>query len=283
MCAYSLDLKSDNVQVKLDSRTLVNIFKIGTSAGGARPKIIISENKKNGKIIPGDLDYSGDYDHYLVKLAIDDDLGYPREVIEYCYYQVLQSIGIDMMDSKLIDNQHFATLRYDRQDGEKRHILTASGMTGWDFKSAEHSSYEQLFKLCSFLKLPHTQMEQLFKRMVFNVIYGNADDHLKNHSFVYDRMKDRWNLSPAYDITFSLNPLLNFKKTNRALSVNGKRDNITLEDLYKIANDFTIKNPKGIIKAIQTKKNYLLELLKEHDVSDKVIKGMVKSLKEYQL
>jgi len=278
-----LDLKSDNVQVKLDSRTLVNIFKIGTSAGGARPKIIISENKKNGKIIPGDLDYSGDYDHYLVKLAIDDDLGYPREVIEYCYYQVLQSIGIDMMDSKLIDNQHFATLRYDRQDGEKRHILTASGMTGWDFKSAEHSSYEQLFKLCSFLKLPHTQMEQLFKRMVFNVIYGNADDHLKNHSFVYDRMKDRWNLSPAYDITFSLNPLLNFKKTNRALSVNGKRDNITLEDLYKIANDFTIKNPKGIIKAIQTKKNYLLELLKEHDVSDKVIKGMVKSLKEYQL
>ena len=271
-----LNLKQSKQQKNLDSKALINIFKIGTSAGGARPKILISENKTDGHIIPGDLEYSDKYKHYLVKLAIEDDDNYPREIIEYCYYLTLRKLGIRMMESKLIDDKHFATLRYDRQNGEKQHVLTATGMTGWDFKNPENSSYENLFKLSSFLKIPHTQKEELFKRMTFNIVYSNTDDHLKNHSFIYDRSSDRWNLSPAYDVTYALNPLLDFKNPSRALSINGKRNRILKSDILKIAEDFTIKNPEGIIKEVQSQKKGLLKLFKQYGISKKISDSITK-------
>ena len=274
-----LNLKKTTKQKNLDSQALINIFRIGTSAGGARPKILISEEKETGKVIPGDLEISGNYNHYLVKLAIEEEINYPREVVEFCYYQIIKKMGIRMMDSKLIDDKHFATKRFDRQDGEKKHVLTASGMTGWDYKSPNESSYENLFKLCSFLKIPHNQIEELFKRMVFNVVYGNVDDHLKNHSFIYNKNEDNWHLSPAYDITFALNPLVNFKNVKRALSINGKRSNIELKDIYKIADDFTIKNPEGVVKNIQSYKNELMDLFEKHKipklVSEKINESIV--------
>ena len=277
-----LDLKKTTHQKNLDSQALINIFKIGTSAGGARPKILISEEKETGKVVPGDLVASDKYNHYLVKLAIDDNTNYPREIVEYCYYQIIKKIGIRMMDSKLIEGKHFATLRYDRQNGAKKHVLTASGITGWDFKSPTHSSYENLFKLSSFLKIPHSQVEELFKRMVFNVIYGNTDDHLKNHSFIYNEKGDNWHLSPAYDITFALNPVVNIKNSNRALSINGKRNNITAEDILKIADEYTIKNPVGVIKTIQSYRDELMGLFAAHDIpksiSEKINERLIKLL-----
>jgi len=273
-----LDLKKSSKQKNLSTQALLNIFKIGTSAGGARPKILISEHKQNGKIIPGDLEHSDKYNHYLVKLAIEEENSYPREIVEYCYYRILRQVGIRMMDSKLIEHKHFATKRFDRQDGEKKHVLTASGMTGWDFKSPQSSSYENLFKLCSFLKISHNQLEELFKRMVFNVVYNNTDDHLKNHSFIYNRTQDNWELSPVYDVTFALNPLIDFKNSNRALSINGKRSNILLEDVYKLADDFTIKNPEGIIKEIQSLDIQLIKLFKQHDVPKLVSEKIKESL-----
>jgi len=273
-----LGLKKSRYQKDLSSQALINIFKIGTSAGGARPKILISESKKDGKVIPGDIEFSDKYNHYLVKLALDEEDNYHREIIEYCYYLTLHKVGIRMMDSKLIDDKHFATLRYDRQNGEKQHILTASGMTGWDFKSPNESSYENLFKLCSFLKVSHAQIEELFKRMVFNLIYGNTDDHLKNHSFIYDRESDDWQLSPSYDVTYAMNPLIDFKKSSRALSVNGKRNKIDRSDILKIAEDFTIKNPEGIIKEIQSQKSDLLKLFKRYGVPKKISDSIAKRL-----
>ncbi len=274
-----LDLKKTTTQKNLNSEALINIFKIGTSAGGARPKILISEEKETGRIIPGDLEYSDKYNHFLVKLAVEDELKYPREIVEYCYYLIAQKAGIRMMDSKLIDDKHFATLRFDRQNGEKRHVLTASGITGWDFKSPEHSSYENLFKLASFLKVPHSQIEELFKRTVFNVVYGNVDDHLKNHSFIYSKEDDSWHLSPAYDITFALNPLLDFRNPKRALSINGKRNGITAQDLLKLADDFTVKNPEKVIREVQTLKEELMELFKIHTIpqliSEKIRQNIV--------
>ena len=262
-----LDLKKTTAQKNISSQALINIFKIGTSAGGARPKILISEEKETGKIIPGDLEYSDKYKHYLVKLAIDEEIQYPREIVEFCYYQIIKKIGIRMMESKLIEDKHFATLRFDRQDGEKKHVLTTSGITGWDYKSPTNSSYENLFKLSSFLKVPHSQLEELYKRMVFNVIYGNVDDHLKNHSFIYNKKEDNWQLSPAYDITFALNPLISFKNPKRALSINGKRSNITATDLLALADEYTIKNPEGVIREIQSYKEELIGLFAEYGVS----------------
>lgn len=275
-----LDLKKTSKQKNLDSQALINIFKIGAVAGGARPKILISEEKETGKVIPGDLEFSDNYNHYLVKLAIDEEIGYPREVVEYCYYQIARKVGIRMMDSKLIEDKHFATLRFDRQDGEKKHVLTASGLTGWDYKSSDNSSYENLFKLCSFLKIPHAQVEELFKRMVFNVIYGNVDDHLKNHSFIYDRHEDSWQLSPAYDITFALNPLINFKISKRALSINGKRSDIGLKDVCKLADDFTIKNPEGVVKNILSHKDDLIGLFEIHNIPKLVSANISESITE---
>ncbi len=276
-----LDLKQNKSQSKLDSQGLTNIFKIGTSAGGARPKILISEHKRTGKIIPGDLEYSDAYHHYLVKLSLDQEEGYHREVIEYCYYFLATSVGITMMDSKLIDDKHFTTLRFDRQDGTKQHILTATGLTGWDFKNPDVSSYENLFKLSSFLRVPHTQLEELYRRMIFNVIYSNTDDHLKNHSFLYQKEKSRWSLAPAYDLTYALNPLLQVTRPSRAMSINGKRQDITLEDVLKIADDFTIKNPKGIIREVQSKKEELLHLMSSFGIPEKVIQGIEQNITNF--
>jgi len=246
-----LDVKNNTSAAILNHESLLTIFKIGTSAGGARPKILIAESKADGSIIPGDLHFSDDYHHYLIKLNVDDDLPYNREMIEYAYYLTLTHCGITMMDSKLIENRHFATKRFDRLGGEKIHVLTASGMTGWDFRDPEKSTYENLFDVSLFLKVPHSEIEELFRRMVFNIVFANNDDHLKNHSYRYDKLNDRWHMAPAYDVTYSLNPLLNYKKTSRALSINQKRVDINLSDVKGIAEKYTIKNYKGIIDEIQ--------------------------------
>lgn len=251
-----LETKQQQHLASLNHEALLHIFKMCTSAGGARPKILISIHKDTGEIIPGDLNHSIDYEHYLVKLHLDDDLGYSKEVIEYCYYQTATQLGINMMPSKLIDHKHFATLRFDRLHGKKKHVLTATGLTGWDFQSPKDSSYENLFELALFLKVPHRDMEELFRRMVFNVIFCNSDDHLKNHSFIYNEVEDGWNLSPAYDVTYSLNPLLNYKRTIRALSINGKRVEVTLTDLLTIADAYTIKNAKNVVKEVQQAIDY---------------------------
>jgi serine/threonine-protein kinase HipA len=259
-----LDSKKAIIEQYLDSSALLNIFKIGTSAGGARPKILISEHKKTGQIIAGDLTFSDEYAHYLVKLNLEDE-AFNREKIEYGYYLTAIELGIKMMPSKLIDDKHFATLRFDRQNGQKKHILTASGMTGWDFKDPSVSTYENVFELAIFLKLPQKDIDELFKRMVFNLVFSNTDDHLKNHSFIYDEKNDQWALSPAYDITYSLNPFLNYKKVSRALSINNKRMDIGWADILIIAEKYTIKNPKSIVENTQKAIDFWIS--KAHDLN----------------
>ena len=277
-----LKLKNETKGEDLSELALLNIFKIGTSAGGARPKILISEHKETGEIIAGDREVSEDYNHYLVKLHIDDSDGYNKEKVEFTYYLLAKEAGINMMPSKLIDDKHFATLRYDRQNGEKQHVLTVTGLTGWDFKSQpENSSYENVFKVALSLGVPHKDLQQLFKRMVFNLIFNNVDDHLKNHSFIYDKKNNRWNLAPAYDLTYALNPLFTFKTTSRALSINGKRIGITVKDLLVIADTFSIKNSKGIIKEMQSLIPKWNKLANELDIPENVISSIEKEINEF--
>ena len=266
-----LDLKTSVQEKGLSDIALLNIFKIGTSAGGARPKILVSEHKISGELIPGDLVTSDEYNHYIIKLSIDEKAEYSKEKIEFIYYQLATKIGIEMMPSKLIDDKHFATERFDRQNGGKQHILTVSGIAGWDFKKPEHSTYENLFRLAVDLKLPHKYVQQLFKRMVFNIVFANIDDHLKNFSFIYDTEKDRWNLTPAYDLTYPLDALMNYTKVSRALSINGKRNNITRTDLLEIADQFTIKNPNGIIEEVLEATKLFRIFAEEHKIPKKVI------------
>lgn len=247
-----LDVKKSTQEKNLDTAALLNIFKIGSSAGGARPKILISEHKETHEIIPGDVVYSDEYKHWLIKLNLDENEDYNKEIVEYVYYQLAQEAGIQMMESKLIENLHFATLRFDRQDGEKKHVLTASGLTGWDFMNPENASYENVFKLAVGLKVPHKDLQELYRRMIFNVVLANDDDHLKNHSFMYNKEKDEWNLAPAYDLTYPHNLMYKIYRKGRALAINNKRTNIQLEDVLTIAEIFTIKNPKSIILDVQS-------------------------------
>lgn len=278
-----LKLKDHTSGAALDELSLLNVFKIGTSAGGARPKILISEHKETGRIIAGDSETSEDYNHYLVKLYIDDSDGYNKEKVEYAYYLLAQEVGIDMMPSKLIENKHFATLRYDRQHGEKQHVLTVTGLTGWDFKSQlENSSYENVFRVGLGLEVPHKDLQQLFKRMVFNLIFRNVDDHLKNHSFIYNKENDSWNLCPAYDLTYALNPLFTFKSTSRALSINGKRTEITIKDIMTIAEEFVIKNAKGIIDDVQALIPRWIEIAEELEIPKNIINRIHKDLIKLQ-
>ncbi len=266
-----IDFKTTFSEKGLSDLALLTIFKIGTSAGGARPKILVAENKTSGQLIPGDLVYSNEYNHYLVKLSIDEEQGYAKEKIEYIYYNLAQQVGIEMMPSKLVDDKHFATLRFDRQNGTKQHVLTASGLTGWDFKKPEHSNYENLFRLALDIKLPHKDIQQLFKRMVFNLVFANIDDHLKNFSFIYNSDTDKWNLAPAYDLTYPLDALLNYTRVARALSINGKRNTITRADVLQIANLFTIKNPTGIINEVVEVTKMFKALAAQHKIPAKVI------------
>ncbi|MEP5341000.1 MAG: type II toxin-antitoxin system HipA family toxin [Algibacter sp.] len=278
-----LKLKEDTTGEDLSELSLLNVFKIGTSAGGARPKILISEHKKTGEIIAGDREISEDYNHYLVKLHIDDSDDYNKEKVEYAYYLLAQEAGVDMMQSKLIENKHFATLRYDRQHGEKQHVLTVTGLIGWDFKSQpENSSYENVFKVALGLEVPHKDLQQLFKRMVFNLVFRNVDDHLKNHSFIYIKESNSWNLGPAYDLTYALNPLFTFKTTSRALSINGKRTSLTVKDILTIAEEFSIKNPKGIIEDVQALIPRWSALATELEIPENIIKAIQKEIKEIE-
>lgn len=271
-----LDVKNKTSGEALNDLALLNIFKIGTSAGGARPKILISEHRESGKIIPGDIEYSKAYNHYLVKLCMSEEDGYNKEKIEYAYYLLAKEAGIKMMPSKLIENKHFATLRYDRQNGTKQHALTVSGLTGWDFKKPDDSSYENVFKLALNLKVPHKDIQELFRRMVFNIVFANIDDHLKNHSFIYNRNNNSWNLAPAYDLTYPLDVNLNFTNVSRALSINNKRNNITLKDVLTISEAYAIKNPKGIIKEVQSTIQKWEAYTKELEIPEKVINAIKK-------
>lgn len=279
-----LDLKNETSEKKLSDIALLNIFKIGTSAGGARPKILISEHKKTGEIIPGDIAYSAAYNHYLVKLCLndEDEKEYNKEKVEYAYYQLATLAGIQMMPSKLIDNKHFATLRYDRQNGEKQHVLTASGLTGWDYKKPDNSNYENVFKLALGLKVPYRDIQELFRRMVFNVVFANIDDHLKNHSFIYDKENNSWNLAPAYDLTYPLNINLNYSNISRALSINNKRNAIMLKDLLVIAEEFAVKNPKGIIKEVQETAKSWKEITRNLKIPERVISSIEKEFIELE-
>jgi len=147
----------------------------------------------------------------------------------------------------------------------------------WDYKIGRNSSYENLFKLCAGLGLPHADTAELYRRMVFNVAFMNTDDHLKNTSFVYDDAKG-WRLAPAYDLTYALDPLLDFSRANRALSVRGKRNGITRDDLLSVARDFGVGNAAATIDRTVSEKDALLGLLEASDVPERVARAIDRRL-----
>ena len=218
------------------------LYEVGTSAGGNHAKAVIAINKETGEIRSGQIGLSDKYTYYLLKF--EEHEHYPLTRIEMAYYDMAQLCAIHMMPSKLIDigsERHFLTERYDRQNGQKIHTLTLAAMM------PEASSYESLMDVCLKLHLPYAEVEESYRRAVFNILTTNVDAHIKNFSFM---MKDGgdWHITPAYDLTFScFNPGNRFDPAHY-LSLNGKTMNINGDDLLTFGRIYNIKNPNAIIK-----------------------------------
>ena len=221
-----------------------NILAVGTSAGGARAKAIIAWNEETKEVRSGQVDAGDGFSYWLLKFdgvsnnrdkELADPQGYGR--IEYAYYRMAVAAGIDMMESRLMHENgraHFMTRRFDRTDaGQKLHMQTLCALGHFDFNVPGGTSYEQAFLTLEQLGLGMRDKEQLFLRMVFNVLAYNRDDHTKQIAFLMDKAGD-WRLSPAYDMTYAYNPVGEFTSGHQ-MTVNRKRDGITDDDLLAVA------------------------------------------------
>lgn len=233
-----------------------DIIRVGTSAGGARAKAIIAYNPQTGDVRSGQAQQTEGYEHWIIKFdGVSNDLlgdpqGYGR--IEYAYHLMAKECGINMTECRLLEEggrAHFMTKRFDRNGTEKLHMQTLCGIAHFDYNMPNVYSYEQAFQVMRQLRLPYPDAEELFRRMVFNVICFNCDDHTKNISFLMNK-RGEWKLSPAYDVTYAYNPDNRWLKQHQ-LSVNGKRENIYRADLLKVASEMNIKKPLEIIAAVQ--------------------------------
>jgi serine/threonine-protein kinase HipA len=247
--------KSLNVKMEHNDG-LSDIIKVGISAGGARAKAVIAYNDRTKEVRSGQLEVPAGFTHWLIKLdgVTNEELGDPKGYgrIEYAYYKMAIACGIEMTESKLNEEHgraHFMTRRFDRLEGnEKLHMQTLCGLAHYDYNQPTSYSYEQAFQVMREIRLDHKDADQLYRRMVFNVIARNQDDHTKNISFLMDK-QGNWKLSPAYDVTYALHPT-NIWLSQHQLSINGKRKNIIKEDLLAIAKEISLKKGKKIIEEI---------------------------------
>lgn len=178
-----------------------------------------------------------------VKTVIDPK-GYGR--IEYAYSLCAREAGIEMSECRLLEEgnrAHFMTLRFDRdEEGRKRHMMSLCGMAHYDYQMPGATSYEQALQVCQRLNISMSNKLQLFRRMVFNVVMRNHDDHTKNISFIMDRA-GKWSLSPAYDVTYSYNPMGDWTSKHQ-MSINGKQDNFSMDDLLTTAKTAGLNRSK---------------------------------------
>lgn len=240
-------------------QALRNIIEVGTSAGGARAKAVIALNPTTHSMLSGQLEAPTGYEHWLLKfdgMGEDNALGTPGNYgrIEYAYYLMARRAGIEMTDCRLLeenDRAHFMTRRFDRYDGNgKHHVQSLCAMSHLDFKMIGTNSYSQLFLTMRSLQLPYAQFEEAFRRMVFNVMARNCDDHTKNFAFIL-REGAPWALAPAYDVTFAHNPDSKWTRQH-LMSVNGKTTDFTAADLLAEAERFQIGSALEVIGQVRS-------------------------------
>jgi serine/threonine-protein kinase HipA len=269
------DLKTN---LKEDTKeALINIIKVSTSAGGQRAKAVIAYNDTTGEVRSGQLEAAEGFNHWLLKLdgVTNAALGDPQHYgkIEYAYYKMALKAGIEMTECRLLEENgrsHFMTKRFDRMGGfEKIHMQTLCGIAHYDYKMLHAYSYEQAFQVMRRLRLPYGQAEQMFKRMVFNVIARNQDDHTKNISFLMDKT-GTWKLSPAYDMSWAYNPKGEWT-SHHQMSINNKWDNITRADLIAVAEAMHIKKADSIINETCDAVSMWTTIAKELDIPSNMI------------
>lgn len=241
---------------KLDGNTsgLEQILSVGTSAGGARAKAVLAWNPKTGAFKSGQLSAPPGYEHWLLKFdgvsdsgdrEISDPRGYGR--IEYAYYLMASSCGIDMMPSRLHEEggrAHFMTRRFDRVGDSRIHMQSLCALCHYDFNQVRAYSYEQAIQACRSLELGTQAIEQQVRRAFFNVLARNQDDHTKNIAFMMDKA-GRWRLSPAFDVAYAFNPE-KFWTREHQMSLNEKTDHFEKDDLMAFAKFAGLKKSRAL-------------------------------------
>ncbi|MFN8415716.1 MAG: type II toxin-antitoxin system HipA family toxin [Cytophagaceae bacterium] len=256
--ALSIKESLDVYFSKEDAETFTDIIRVGTSAGGARAKAVIAYNENTGEVRSGQLQVPAGFEHWLIKFdgVTNDQLGDPKGYgrIEYAYYLMALAAGVHMMPSLLKEENgraHFMTKRFDRLgNNDKLHMQTLCGLCHFDYNNPNAYSYEQAFQAMRELRLPYSDAEQMYTRMVFNVVARNQDDHTKNISFLMDKT-GTWKLSPAYDVTYAYNPT-NKWIARHQMAIQGKREDFTKQDLLVLAKEMNVKKAKEIIERVSS-------------------------------
>lgn len=236
---------------------LANIIRVGTSAGGARAKAVVAWNPQTGELRSGQFDVAPGFEHWLLKfdgVGKDMELGtgahYSR--IEYAYHRMALAAGITMEPCRLLQENgraHFMTRRFDRDGDRKHHIQSLCAMQHLDYNQRATHAYEQLFLVVAQLNLGEDALTETFRRMAFNVMARNCDDHSKNFAF---RLKQggAWELTPAYDVTHAYNPQGEWTYQH-LMSVNGRFDGIGREDLLAVAQRFGVRGAKAVLAQVR--------------------------------
>lgn len=275
-----------------DKNAMLALMSIGMSAGGARPKAVLAFNEDFTQVRSGQTNAPQGFTHYLLKFdgvnehnqnqeTFGDPLGYGA--MEYVYHLLAIACGIHMMPCRLLDEghrRHFITQRFDRRGNEKIHMQTLNGLAHVNYKLAGAYSYAELIATARQLKLSADDAKQIFKRMVFNVVARNHDDHSKNIAFMLDE-KQQWKLAPAYDLAYSYKPGSPWVNSHW-MSINGKRDYFTREDFYtfsKLSPLFTKRFIDSVINETTEQVSQWSKLAKENNVPKVLIKKVGEHLR----
>ena len=241
--------------------TMQSLLTVGTSAGGRQPKAIIAINRKTGEIRSGQISGLKNYDYCLLKFG---NTQYSSAELEMAYYELATMAGIRMMPSELytVDgNNHFITKRFDRDGERKIYTQTLAAI------SPDADSYEQLIAVCRKLHLPESDCQEVFRRMVFNILANNTDDHNKNFSFIMEE-DGSWRLSPAYDITYIIDNGGFLPNEDHCLYIRAKLRGITREDAIQFARDNGIRRPDAIIRDVAASLKQFRSIATKYGVSD---------------
>ena len=263
MVKFASDILADREEITLkanDNLTYAQLVQVGSSAGGARAKAVIAWNEKTNEVRSGQTQLGPGYDYWLLKFdnvskngdhGLEDKPEYT--LIEYAYYLMARKAGITMNECRIYnseDDHHFMTKRFDRKDGKKLHMQSLGALTHISYQDPGACGYELAAMYMKELGLSYKEIEQFYRRMVFNCLAVNQDDHVKNISFIMDKT-GKWMLSPAYDITFSYNPTNKWLRAHQ-MTVNGKTMKIGLADLLESGSKMGIKERrcKAIINEV---------------------------------
>lgn len=270
--------------LKGDQRAAVEkILRLGTSAGGQRAKALIAYNRETGEVRSGQVPAPEGFRQCLIKLdGVSAETGFRETTnfgrLEYSFYKLARGCGINMSECFLVEEggrAHFVTERFDRSECGKVHMQTLCGIAHYDFRARRAYSYEQAFAVMRRLRLNYADAEEMFRRMVFNVIVRNQDDHTKNISFLMDR-RGKWSLSPAYDMGYAYNPDGAWTSVHQ-MSINGKFDSIGRNDLLVFAEENGVRNAAAQIDEIVEKASLWPEIARECEVPQNLIDAIFKN------